>query len=939
MSSSSAIIRIPRAVRSLGAAIVLLCATCLSATVSSQTTLQGVPSLEALRGVTAPQPTASELLDRARAAEQRQQVPQPAGRPPLTQEQLTRFASICRARERDNVPPIGLTGISRLEVDYCKRVGAPLFQFGYDTFAQDVTQSATGVGAIPDDYVLGIGDELIVTFHGQTSGTHAVRVDSEGRVILPDMLPIPAAGRTFGEFRGELEARTQAAFLGTGVFVSIASVRQITLTVVGEVRRPGLHRLTALSTFFDAIAIAGGIAKTGSLRKIIVQRGNRIFGVDLYDVLLTGVFDYKLTLFDGDRIFVPTVGATAAIAGDVNRPGIYEFPEGARSVSLANLLSYAGGTLRPTGQTFLKISFVKDGREVVTERLDRGGTVAAGDIVMVRPQHDIQGGSVELVGHVAVPGPVALKQAPTVSALIGGRDTLSDPYMLFAVLETTDPATRARRLFPINLERILAREEDYSLRDGDRLIVLSRDDIRYLMSTDVKNLILGRPIAGLSASPSVLRAIGRQTAAEESGAVTQERQQQPQQPQQPQQQQQGNQVAPASKAQVCPGLQALAMVIAVGKTQRYDSALLAGLSESDVDFDLSRECPEIFRTYPDVLPFALEHVVAMNGEIRRPGAYPVTPGTRLSSLISVADGLTRDSDRVRVELSRIVAGSADSAGKVQRSTVDISGDALASTRVEPSDIVRFNARFVDRDNAPVVLSGEFVRPGLYAIRRGERLSEVIKRAGGLTEQAYPYGAIFTRERVKRAEALALRRAAREIDSTLSVLASKSRVDASQLAALTRLSQQLESAEAIGRVVMEADPTVLQVRPELDTVLEASDRLFMPKRPNYVTVSGDVLSPTTVQFRPGQTVDDYINKAGGYQVSADDDRIFVVYPNGEARKVGSNWNFEPAQVPPGSTIVVPRNPSPFDFLEFARDITPILSNLAVTAASLAVVGRN
>jgi protein involved in polysaccharide export with SLBB domain len=1223
----------------------------------AQISTNNLPTLEVLRNLGQPPQVPSQLLDQARErgeAGAATTVPPATARPDLDQAEVDAIASYCRGENGFRELAVSLDKFSRLERDYCRRVAGPLHQYGYDLFAERGAPTPIGIGSMPENYVLGIGDELIVTFYGQVSGAHSVRVDREGRIVLPNMLPILAAGRRLDDFRRELEERTKSGFIGTDVFVSVGSVRQVRVTVIGEVRSPGIHSLTALSTLFDAIGIAGGIRKTGSLRQIKVQRGGQAFVLDLYSLLMTGTYDYQLSIFEGDRIFVPTIGPTAAIVGQVNRPGIYELPAGAGGSSMEELLKFAGGTLRPSGHSFLKVSFSNDGREMATQSLGRRDSIRSGDIVFVKAQHDVQVGTVELLGHVTVPGPVALAFAPTVRALIGGRENLGDdpyllfavlettdaatrarrlvpvnlegvlnggedvklasrdrlivlsrddvrylmstdvrqlilgkpvpglstlppvqrsirtelatlrkaaieptapppddgsetpivqtapatpreaeacpglravalllasgggrrfdsalltgifesaveynlrrpcppvyenfpevlpfalenvvalngevrrpgtypvaprtrlasliavadgltnvgdrrnveivrltrgrepqgaaertvidvtrgvpqemlvgpsevvrlqgqwveligqvkapgqrtldaaptvarliggrenlggdPYLLFAVLRTTDQATRSRRLFPVSLERVLSGEEDVALRDGDQLIVLSRNDVRYLMSTDVRNIILGRPVPGLSIHASALQSLTRREGAEASGGVAL--------------QQQGAAAAagigpggaqqagtvgipgavapnvlpgPAGAGPVddiCPGLAAVARVLSVGTTIRFESALLAGLSEDLVEFNLRRRCPEVYELYPEVLPFLLEHVAAMNGEIRLPGAYPITPKTRLSSLIAVADGLTRDTDRRQVEISRVIGDGTSNTGALRRSLVDVSRLDADTTLIDPSDIVVFGGKYTDRDAGPVVLSGEFIRPGVYAVRKGERLSELIQRAGGLTPQAYPYGGVFTRERVKRAEAQALRRAAREIESALTVLASKPDVEAEQLAAVTRLSHQIESAEAVGRVVIEADPTSLLARPELDTVLEAGDRLFVPKRPNYVTISGDVLNPSTVQFNPGVTVADYVQMAGGYQITADDGRVFVVLPNGEARKVGANfWNFQPVQVPPGSTIVVPRDPKPFDFLEFARDITPILSHLALSAASLAILSGN
>jgi protein involved in polysaccharide export with SLBB domain len=840
---------------------------------------------------------------------------------------------------------VGIERYSRLERDYCARIRGPIFQFGYENFQQRVPQSFIGTGAISDDYSLGVGDRLIITFHGQKSGTHQVTIDREGRAIVSNLLPIGAAGRTFGDFRRELEARTAAAYIGTGVFVSLGAVRQVTVAVVGEVRVPGVYRLTGLSSIIDAINLAGGVRKTGSLRKVIIKRSDQVFIVDLYDLLLTGGVDYDLNVFDGDRIFLPTIGGTVAVAGQVNRPGIYELPEGRSTAKLAPLLRHAGGTIRPSGRVFYKASFTADGRETVSEIDPVRAEIGAGDIVFVQPLRNIQAGTVELAGHVTVPGRRALASAPTVRALVDSRDNLGDdPYLLLAVLETTDPTTRSRRLFPINLQKIFSGEEDYSLREKDRLFVLARSDVRYLMSTDVKNVILERPVEGLSEELSATGG-GRRAVAENfqisplladdkgleellaalSGSED------------AQDELKARRRLEIRERQLCPGLKALASIVSVGGTRRFESAIHASFSAATLAYNLRADCPPIYRDNPEVLPFVLEQVVAMNGEVRRPGAYPVTSKTRLASLVSAAGGLTRDTDQVQIELSRVVGGTGDVLGRLQRQTIDFTADGGDNTLIEPTDILRFGSRFTDRDRAPVELSGEFMRPGLYTISKGERLSDLIRRAGGMTEQAYAYGAIFTRLRVKRAEALALRRASREINFALSLATVREDVDVDQLAPLARLATQVETAEALGRVVIEADPTVLQARPELDTVLESGDRLFVPKRPNFVTISGQVLNPATVQFRAEKTVTDYIDNVGGFRLSADGDRTFVVLPNGEARRVAvSDWSLQRERVPPGSTIVVPTDPKPFDLLEFAEDVVPILSNLAITATAFAVL---
>jgi protein involved in polysaccharide export with SLBB domain len=263
--------------------------------------------------------------------------------------------------------------------------------------------------------------------------------------------------------------------------------------------------------------------------------------------------------------------------------------------------------------------------------------------------------------------------------------------------------------------------------------------------------------------------------------------------------------------------------------------------------------------------------------------------------------------------------------------------------------VRFARLFIDRDTGPVRLAGEFVRPGVYDIRRGERLSDLIQRAGGLTREAYPFGAVFTRESVRVRQQEGFERAARELETSLlqvaagravSAPAGRPSVDLGEaIRAGRELAASLREARAAGRMVVEANPAVLAARPELDLLLEPGDLLVVPKRPNDVSVVGAVLNPGALQFRSGQRAGDYLRAAGGAQRFADTSRAFVVLPNGQTQPAGlSAWNFSPEPIPPGSMLVVPQDPSPFETWGFIRDLTQLLSQISISAAALAVIAR-
>ena len=147
-------------------------------------------------------------------------------------------------------------------------------------------------------------------------------------------------------------------------------------------------------------------------------------------------------------------------------------------------------------------------------------------------------------------------------------------------------------------------------------------------------------------------------------------------------------------------------------------------------------------------------------------------------------------------------------------------------------------------------------------------------------------------------------------------------------------------ESLGRMVVEADPAVLAAYPEADTVLEAGDSIYMPKKPNFVLAMGDVLNPGALQFGRTKTARDYIQEAGGIQRSADDGRAFIVYPNGVAQPLKTSGWFRSAQavVPPGSTIVVPKNIDPLYTLDIVKDVATIIGQFATSIAAIAVISN-
>ena len=937
----------------------------LVAPVSAQTIDPRVLSqIQGSLGASTPSALGGSALDRSREnsdqrLSQAELAAQRTGRVDTPEEQELRRIQSRRQLDRLYVP-------SPVEREFRDRLSDPtLRQFGYELFQSAQGSSGPLTGAVSDSYIVGPGDEVVVQFQGATNDSRTIRVDREGRLVVGVVPPIQAAGRSLGAIGNDLAAATRRTLQGTDVYVSLGNARAATVFVGGEVERPGQVSLTSLADISAALAQAGGIRRTGSLRSVrIVHAGGGVTPVDLYGLVGIGA-PPAVRLRDGDRIIVPVIGDTVAIAGNVARPGIYEIRKG---TSVGALLDYAGGALRPRGNQIAISRIAPDGSEVFVRTAALASALIPGDAVQLTGgSAGGASGRVLLRGYVANPGARSIGSAPTVRDLLGEvRDLRSDTYLPMAVLIRRDPATASRQFEPVNLLTALSGTPGIPLRSDDRLYVFSRSDIDFLNRTPVRRVVLGQPNT-LTECTSLdrLEALVRDTQSSRFSAITR-----------------GSFIVERG------GRSDIAAVGGVTRTSRGDEQLRTGadqvglatsarvreeqqrnaranqdagaepdIVEAQRRIDETREdptsyvqsarslrldgpCPAVFEEEPELLPVLIENAVSVGGSVRRPGAYPIAGQVTARDLAAAAEGMLGSGADLTLDVTR----SDGDASTQQRIAADRAGVALATTRVSAGDDLRFNGAQPQTEAGGVLLTGEFARPGLYAIRKGETLSQLIARAGGLTPLAYAYGTVFTRRSVKELQQEGFRRTGRELtNGLLAVSARKTGQGAGDaLIAAQGLIQQLTTVEAPGRVVVEADPRVLGVRPDLDTVLESGDAVYMPKRPNFVLALGDVNNPGALQFVTGKGAIDYLAETGGTQSTADRRRIFVVLPNGTSQPLRSGrWARSgfTGTIPPGSTIIVPKNIDPLFTLDVARDVAGIAGSFISSIATLAILATN
>lgn len=848
-------------------------------------------------------------------------------------------------------------GFSRIEQDYNRRLGylkddkASLNQFGYDIFNRLPLQQQVLNGSVPSSYILGAGDELIVNLKGSDEESYTVKIDREGRLLVPSLSPLNASGLSFGELEDILKKQVSDSLIGTEVFLSVATLRQISVLVAGEVSNPSLISTTSLASPIEVILQVGGIKKTGSLRNITILRGDEKIKVDLYDII-GGEFANIVNLRDGDRILVPTLRATIAIDGNLVRPGIYELPDGEIRMSSADALKLAGGPIRQFGNSFTHMDYDQSGR-LNYSKLDIEGTIDSGEIIIVNLLENSQIGRVTLSGHVNTSGVRSLAAFNNVRDLIGSVKNLTEnPYLLFGVIERTDPMTQTRQLIAFSPQKVLYGEENISLIDEDKVFIYSRKDIEFLRSDIIRQAIftseyleeeylpdgdlnplycapvkrLARIISDTQSDrfASAVRAVfvGRESTRE---------------------QQKGRQIMLDQEELNDLALQRSQMIASsqivpkkMALTELNEEEYKGEDKEDNYDF-----CPAIYQDVNNLLSFTLEHIVSVDGAVRLPGVFPIIQNTSVNLLFSVSGGTSNDANMGRIEITSYKEEATDGNLVMNWEYIDSSISDLSEIRVNPGGGVRVSSVYTNFEPGAVLLSGEFVQPGVYTIRKGEKLSSLIARAGGLTDQSYPYGAIFTRDRVKQIQQQEMRKTAQRLQSAMVSASVKKNVETGGAIALQNMVNRMAEQEFIGRVVIEADPVVLTLDPEKDIVLEPGDSLFMPKRPNFIVTVGDVLNPSALQFVPGKGVQSYLDEVGGFARAADEDRVFVVYPNGVSKPITlSSWGGDKnLSIPPGSAIVVPTDLSPYDSLTLVSSIGDIFRNLAVSAASIAVLVRN
>jgi len=799
----------------------------------------------------------------------------------------------------------------------------PLRQFGYELFSQAATGFAPSVDApVIPDYVLGPGDEFTITLWGMVDGLYKVQIDRNGEITLPRAGVIAVAGLRFEELRPFLERHLAKYYTDFHLSVGMGRLRSVRVYVVGEVAQPGGYTLSALSTAFNALFAAGGPTKGGSLRNLRVIRGGKtVASLDLYDFLLRGDRTQDIKLQHEDTLLVPLIGPTVAVSGNVVRPAIYEVKG---KSTLADALRLAGGP-RPTAdlnRVQVERILAHEKRVAVDFDLSRIEDAAKVpvhnmDVVKLFPIHKIARNVVRLSGHVVRPGDYQFKPGMRVRDVIANYDQLlPEPSLDYSEVIRYEYPTLTRTVLSFSIQEMMGGNPRHNM------VLQDRDELRVYPASRFQDPRFVT-ITGAVRHPGRYRLFEDMTVLElirQAGDPTTD--------------------AYVERAEI--------RRKAPKEDQAYERTILYFRVDRLLEGDESEKA--MLQPDDEVVIYAKSDAkalpqVAVRGEVKKPGTYPLLKGMRVRDLM-FEGGFTRESALREAELVRVSTTEID--GHISRTVIPLDPDRVLADDptqnlpLQGDDELLIKQVGELKREYRVTIAGEVRFPGTYVMRPGERLSSLIQRAGGFTDKAYLRGAVFTRKSVRESQERQLQeftashaqRVTAEAASVAMGGLSKDEAEAARFELATRQDaiKMLAEKTSLGRVVIHlAEAGALEGTPD-DLLLEDGDSLTVPPPPSSVAILGSVRNPTAVMAKAGHTIDDYVGLAGGYLPNADRKAVYVIKSDGSS--------VSPEQVKAieaGDAILVPpQMEAKYRPLPLWRDIATIVGQFAIAIAALVVI---
>tara|TARA_B100000674_G_scaffold496879_1_gene528559 strand:- start:129 stop:1940 length:1812 start_codon:yes stop_codon:yes gene_type:complete len=355
-----------------------------------------------------------------------------------------------------------------------------------------------------------------------------------------------------------------------------------------------------------------------------------------------------------------------------------------------------------------------------------------------------------------------------------------------------------------------------------------------------------------------------------------------------------------------------------------DDKVIESLDVYDLLIDGKYNLKERLRSGDVIFVQPRKSVVTVDGAVKRPARYELKDEQNLGDVIDYANGFKQTADIMNIYLERILDGTLKSIPITNSRQFD-------SIKQIDGDLIYIR----EHPFRTATIAGAVLKPGSYKMAAGENLNDLIIKAGGFTENAYPFGAVFQNKDAKVINEKAQELLYQEFLDNIIAL-SQQNISGLDITPIVGLTQEINNTEANGRIVVDMESESAR----MTLGIQEGDNLIVPEKTNNVYVYGEVSSEGSVMYVPGEGVDFFIDKSGGYKQFADNDSIYILHPNGETDRYSKRRNIFESQprsgitIYPGSVIFVPRKiDSRAARTLAAQAYVTILGNLGLALASL------
>jgi len=812
----------------------------------------------------------------------------------------------------------------------------------------------------PKDYIINRGDTISFWVYGATNQEHQLIVNNQGNINIPEIGPVKVAGEQYSEVKELLTNYLSSSYKNSDVVVDLNSYSTAQVTLTGFVNAPGIFNTTSVSSVKDILIEAHGVSDVGSVRKIQVKRNGRtIATIDYYHLLTLGLDHGDVVLQPNDTIYVPRAYGLIKLEGAVNKEAIYEIE---RSESLGHILKIAGGVESKADSLkvyikrydnnraikYLKISL----REAKNFRLKDGDEVYVGEMDITNEQYVEIIGNVISEGRKEIHGDTIKLSTLLKSQMKNGKLKsffLENTQLDYAVVKRVDENLQPI-MYNINLSNILSGSDDFTLLNRDQLYIFNKLDTGINPYVTIKQV-------------STQKNILQKQEQEEALLKEQKREQE-------------GDTSQLSKLNIAKDDKSVKHSILMndgkylfteGMTLK-DVINLAGVKSpfdkqkvKVVSFDQSSKTTEVklidYEQNPEYRLKAFDTIYLfdvfettpvpkafISGEVIHPGSYEVSNNMMLLDFINSAGGLSDKAYPKECEIIRYKIVN----GERKKEILNIDMQNAAVCEIYPYDEINIKKIPFWNDRRTVFLSGEVKFPGSYTIGRGEKLSSVIQRAGGYTDEAFLYGAYFTRVKIAKMQKESLRRQLSKLKEQVILVGLQSAGSKSMnpisisegITAVESLIKEAERLEPKGRITINlVDNLNSFTNCASDLTLQDGDKLHIPSINDTVVVNGEVMNPSAMAYY-SDSIKDYISKSGGVTEIADTDHIYVIHANGEAQKatLGSYlFSSNKVTIKKGDVIIVPKKLMFERGIDIMSNVADIFYKLSLTVAAMHTVG--